>query len=144
MNVNHPRATQALLAYKELNWDLETISKQLDIPFEEVRGIIASKEGVSEALKDADSPEAVLLAIKQLASNATSEKVQAELLKYLHSEVTGRNNIPIELLQVKKQQLQLEAVNVGMKVQEFNDNLRRAGELRNAASANMPKLVEAV
>ena len=138
----HPRAQQALLAYKELKWDIETISKQLDIEIEEARSIIASSEGVSEALKagGAKTPEEVLEAIKSLAATTTSDKVKAELLKYLHAEISGRNNIPMEDLKLKRQKLQLEAVNVGMKVQEFNDNLKRSRELTSVAV--MPVLVE--
>lgn len=124
----HPSAPQVLYAYNVLKWEIEQISAGLELPLGIVREIIASKEGLSEALKDLNTSEGIEDAIRGIIRGAAPEKVKMEALKYLHRETTGRNNIEMEDHKLRKQKLQLDAVNVASNLRRLNLALRKARE----------------
>jgi len=132
-----PRTAQVLLAKNKLGWSMEVICSQFSITELEYRAIVAAEEGIKEALGDLQTPEQVTAGLRNLAVSSDSPKVQLEALKYLHAEMTGRNDIPRLTLELKKQKLQLEAVNVGLKLDQFNSSVLRA---RNRVAAiELPK-----
>lgn len=140
--MSHPAAQQILYAYKELGITPEIIASQFEIDLSIVQGIIAKEEGVKAILETGlEKGEDVIALLKNLAMNADSDKVKLEALKYLHSEQTGRNNIPAQHLELKKQKLLLDSVNVATNLSKFNESLKRSRELQNSGRP-LPKIVE--
>lgn len=132
---SHPATQQIIYAYKELDWSAETISTQLDIDINEVREVISKEVGLKDLLsKTLDNDNDILELLKSLARTAESEKVRADALKYLHAELKGRNDLPKEHLDLKRQKLQLEAVDVGMRLKQFNDALERSNKMKSSVT----------
>ena len=132
---SHPATAQIIYASKELQWDCEMISSQLEIPLVVVQEILSLNSGLSAIVSELNSPEEIIHALKSLARSAESEKVREAALKYLHAELTGRNNIERENLELKKVRLQLDAVDVGMRLKQFNTAIERARKLKESIAA---------
>ncbi len=141
--MQHPATQQILVASSQMGWSAEMISEQLDIPLIQVQAVIASQKGVDALLQeggDLKSPEDILQMLRNLVLTSESPKVKLEALKYLHGEVTGRNDLPKEHLELKKQKLQLEAVNTAVNIKRFNASISKAREL--ISSVQVPRVVD--
>lgn len=140
--MNHPAAQQILYAYKELEITPEIIANQFEVSLATVQSIIAKEDGVKTLLeKGIENGDDIIELLKNLAFHGESDKVKLDALKYLHAEQKGRNDIPLQNLELKRQKLALESINVASNLAKFNESLRRSRELQTTGRG-LPKLVE--
>lgn len=132
---------QIRFAFSKFGWSVETLAKQFGKSESEVCEILGEELEKKLKLGDLSTPEQTLAALKFLINGAESEKVQLEAIKFLHQEVTGRSDLPRQSLELKRQKLQLEAVNVGMQLKRFNDAMERAKRVKEAVV--LPEVVPA-
>lgn len=140
--MNHPAAQQILYAYKELEIDPEIIASQFEVPLSTVQAIIAKEDGVKTLVeKGIENGDDIIALLKNLAIHGDSDKVKLDAIKYLHAEQKGINNIPLQHLELKRQKLALESVNVATNLAKFNESLKRSRDLQ-LAGRELPKLVQ--
>lgn len=131
---------QILLSKNKLGMSEEVIAKVFGISIEKVIEVLAESTNVEIATGFLETKEEVFAAMRKLALTADSEKVRIQALTYLHSEYTGRNDLGEKNYKLKENRLKLEAVNVGIKLGEFNGVLKAR---QRVAEIILPKVAGA-
>ena len=117
---------QILVAYETLGLTIAEIAEQQEVP----EGIVVtclkqfSKQYQGEDTGQPSGRAAELISeYETLARFSEDDGVRERALKFLIDEEKGRNDIPKEHLALKKAQTQMNAVDLKLKIDQFNTTL---------------------
>ncbi len=119
------------VAYETLGLTLEQIAEQQELTVGEVHSILWS---VSPKFKKdfggtASSEDDLLEHYKNLALSSPVDAVREKALRYLIDERKGRNDVPIELLKLKKRSQAVEEVDLSLRLAQFNAEITKTREM---------------
>jgi len=116
--------TQILTAYETLGMSVEDICDQLSVD-EGMVGEILWRMSAEYRKKNKIGEEDLAGHYKNLALNSPVDSVRERALRWLIDESKGRNDIGIETLKLKKQELKLSEVDVSLRIAQFNESIKK-------------------
>jgi|KBSSwiStaDraftv2_1062776.scaffolds.fasta_scaffold06488_9 hypothetical protein len=120
------KATRIVTAYETLGLNIEEISEQLDIDYDDVKVQLweNSKSYRNSLQNDSDTSEdkyqELLRMYETLARNSDVDSVREKALRNLINEYRGRNDLGLKELELKKKHLKVEEVDMSMRIAQFN------------------------
>lgn len=125
------------VAYETLGLTVEQIAEQQDLAVGEVRSILYGvsavyKQDIGSTLETED--EFVEL-YKDLARSCPETAVREKALRFLINEKKGRNDVPVELLKLKRRAQAVEEVDIMTRLAQFGDEIRQARAAINTTPA---------
>lgn len=119
--------TQVVAAYEQLGLSPAQISEQMEMEEGQVKALLweLSSQYKKEVGGTVDTTDELVRLYEQLARCSPNDSVREKALRFLIEEKKGRNDIPMELLRLKRRQQANEDVDVLMKVSDFNNAISR-------------------
>lgn len=122
--------TQVVAAYEQLGLSPAQISEQMEMEEGQVKSLLweLSSRYKQEVGGTVDTTDELIKLYEQLARCSPNDAVREKALRFLIEEKKGRNDIPMELLRLKRRQQANEDVDVLMKVSDFNNAISKIRE----------------
>jgi hypothetical protein len=155
-----PYAAQVVFSYEELSLSPEDISAQFIDADEGLTPAIVSSllekhstkyrvalRGMEKSVAvgaSANQLEQLMTEYRNLAFCSDNDLVRERALKNLINEVTGRNDIPKEMLKLKSRDTAANEVNTAMRISQFTEQMTKnremiANTMKNFSSATNPE-----
>lgn len=114
--------TQVVAAYEQLGLSPVQIAEQMEMEEAQVKSLLyqLSTKYKQELGGIIDSTDELVKLYEDLARCSPNDLVREKALRFLIDERKGRNDIPMELLRLKRRQQANEDVDILMKVSDFN------------------------
>ncbi len=117
--------TQVVAAYEQLGLSVSQIAEQLEMEEGQVKALLWElssqyKREVGGTVKDGDD---LVQLYETLARTSPNDSVREKALRWLIDEKRGRNDIPMELLKLKRREQANSDVDIMMRVSDFNKSI---------------------
>ncbi len=115
------------VAYEVLELSLSQIAEQQDLTEGEVHSILwaVSPKFKKDFGGTTSSEDDLLEHYKHLALSSPVDAVREKALRFLIDERKGRNDVPLELLKLKKRSQAVEEVDLSLRLAQFNQEISR-------------------
>jgi hypothetical protein len=115
------------VAYEVLNLTVPQIAEQQELSEGEVKSILWAvsmkfKKDFGGAVQEEDE---ITQLYTDLARCSPVDAVREKALRFLMNEKRGRNDIPLELLKLKKRSQAVEEVDLSMRLSQFNAEIEK-------------------
>lgn len=122
--------TQVVAAYEQLGLTPAQIAEQMEMEEGQVKALLyqLSSRYKQELGGTVDSTDDLVRLYEDLARSSPVDAVREKALRWLIDEKRGRNDIPMELLKLKRRQQANEDVDIMMRVTTFNQDISRIRE----------------
>lgn len=122
--------TQVVAAYEQLGLTTTQIAEQMEMEEGQVKSLLweLSSRYKQEVGGTVDSTDDLVRLYEQIARCSPNDSVREKALRFLIEEKKGRNDIPMELLRLKRRQQANEDVDILMKVSDFNNAISKIRE----------------
>lgn len=122
--------TQVVAAYEQLGLTPAQIAEQMEMEEGQVKALLyqLSSRYKQELGGTIDSTDELIKLYEDLARSSPQDAVREKALRFLIDEKKGRNDIPMELLKLKRRQQANEDVDILMKVSDFNTAISKIRE----------------
>lgn len=122
--------TQVVAAYEQLGLTPAQIAEQMEMEEGQVKALLyqLSSRYKQELGGTIDSTDELVRLYEDLARSSPQDAVREKALRWLIDEKRGRNDIPMELLKLKRRQQANEDVDILMKVSDFNSAISKIRE----------------
>jgi hypothetical protein len=119
----------AKTAYEVLGLTVEEISAQQELSIDETRTLlwhVSSKFRKDKKYSDSPNQEDEIMEMyESLARCSPDDGVRERALRFLINERKGRNDIEMRRLELETKSVDNQTVDLAMRLQQFNDNIKR-------------------
>lgn len=124
-------------AYEVLGLTVEQIAEQQDLAVGEVKAILYACSPVykQDIGMSVESEDEFVELYKDLARSCPETAVREKALRFLINEKKGRNDVPVELLKLKRRAQAVEEVDIMTRLKQFGEEIRQARDAINTTPA---------
>lgn len=127
-------------AYEILGLTVPQIAEQQEMQEGEVQSVLWEISSLyrKEHAGQMQSEDDFMQLYENLARNSTVDAVRERALRNIINERKGRNDIPLELLKLKKRAQAVDEVDTMSRILQFNEEISRVRESLNATNPPDP------